>query len=132
MQSPENAFFAKRIEAAVNAPLDVARRNRPWDGARAALRPIPGAEVRDIELSKNRTYCCGAGGGCLWKEKEASPGGAINQKRLDQIGEANPETLAGGCPCCMSMLEDALKLPSLEAVRDPSELIADSSGALDK
>jgi Fe-S oxidoreductase len=49
-------------------PCYMARHNRKWDGARSALKAIPGADVTDVDLSKNRTFCCGAGGGCFWKE----------------------------------------------------------------
>ena len=56
-------------------------------------------------------------------------------KRFDQIREAKPETVAVGCPFCMTMLEDALKSRLLEEqmqVRDLSELVADTTGALSK
>jgi len=111
-------------------PCYMARHNRKWDGARAALRAIPGSEVAEVEQSKNRTFCCGAGGGCMWKEEHE--GTRINQKRFDQLSEAKPETIAVGCPFCMTMLEDALKSRSLEEsmrVRDLSELVAESTGA---
>jgi Fe-S oxidoreductase len=111
-------------------PCYMARHNRKWDGARSALKAIPGAKVKDIDLSKNRTFCCGAGGGCMWKEEKE--GTRINQKRFDQINEATPETMAVGCPFCMTMMEDALKSRSMEdqmRVRDLSELIAESTGA---
>ena len=36
-------------------PCFMARHDRKWDGARAALGAIPGATVADIEQSKNRT-----------------------------------------------------------------------------
>jgi Fe-S oxidoreductase len=110
-------------------PCYMARHNRKWDGAREALRAIPGTDVADIELSKNRTFCCGAGGGCFWKEEHE--GTRINQKRFDQISGAKPETLAVGCPFCMTMMEDAVKSRSLEEemrVRDISELVAESIG----
>ncbi|HKM98868.1 MAG TPA: (Fe-S)-binding protein, partial [Candidatus Binataceae bacterium] len=45
-------------------PCYMARHNRKWDGAREALRAIPGAEVVEVDQSKSRTFCCGAGGGC--------------------------------------------------------------------
>ena len=111
-------------------PCYMARHNRKWDGARAALRAIPGSDVAEVEQSKNRTFCCGAGGGCMWKEEHE--GTRINQKRFDQLSEAKPETIAVGCPFCMTMLEDALKSRSLEEsmrVRDLSELVAESTGA---
>ena len=133
MQSPEETFFAERI-AAITVPLHMAWHNRKWDGARSALKAIPGAQVEDIDLSKNRTFCCGAGGGCMWKEEEQGTE-RINHRRFDQINAANPETLAAGCPFCMAMMEDALKSRSLEEkmrVRDLSELIAESTGAAPK
>ena len=114
-------------------PCYMARHNRKWDGARSALKSIPGAKVTDIDLSTNRTFCCGAGGGCMWKEEQE--GTRINQKRFDQINEATPETIAVGCPFCMTMMEDALKSRSLEdhmRVRDLSELIAESTGVTTK
>jgi Fe-S oxidoreductase len=88
-------------------PCYMARHNRQWEGARNALRAIPGTEVEDVDQSKNRTFCCGAGGGCMWKEEHE--GTRINQKRFDQISVANPKTIAVGCPFCMTMMEDALK-----------------------
>jgi Fe-S oxidoreductase len=84
-------------------------------------------------LCKNRTFCCGPGGGCFWKEERE--GSRINHMRFDQLREAKPETLAVGCPFCMTQMEDAMKARSMEEkmrVRDISELIADSTGALDK
>ena len=109
-------------------PCYMARHNRQWDGARNALRAIPGTEVEDVDQSKNRTFCCGAGGGCMWKEEHE--GSRINQKRFDQLSVANPKTVAVGCPFCMTMMEDALKSRSLEdsmRVRDLIEIVAEST-----
>ncbi len=114
-------------------PCYMARHNRKWEGARAALGAIPGAELEDVEQSKNRTFCCGAGGGCFWKEEHE--GTRINQKRFDQLSEARPEAIAVGCPFCMTMMEDAVKSRSLEdrmRVRDLAELVAESTGAKPK
>ncbi len=82
-------------------------------------------------LCKNRTFFCGSGGGCFWKEEEKDTT-RINHMRFDQIAVANPETLAVGCPFCMTMMEDAVKSRSLEEklrIRDLSELIAESTTA---
>jgi Fe-S oxidoreductase len=124
---------AIRARMTYHDPCYMARHNRKWDGARGALRAIPGAEVTDVDQSKNRTFCCGAGGGCMWKEEHE--GTRINQKRFDQLSEAKPECVAVGCPFCMTMLEDAVKSRSLEdslRVRDLSELVAESTGAQGK
>ncbi len=52
--------------------------------------------------------------------------------RFDQIAVANPETLAVGCPFCMTMMEAVVKSRALEEklrTRDLSELIAESTTA---
>ena len=132
MQSPEETFFAERITA-ITVPLHMARHKRKWDSARSALKAIPGANVNDVDLCKNRPFCCGSGGGCFWKEEKDTT--RINHMRFDQIAVANPETLAIGCPFCMTMMEDAVKSRSLEEnlrIRDLSELIAESISPVTK
>jgi Fe-S oxidoreductase len=114
-------------------PCFMARHDRKWNSARRALGAIPGAEISDVDQSKNRTYCCGAGGGCMWKE-EVGPH-RINAARFDQLTAAKPETVATGCPFCMTMMTDAMKAKSLEdtmEVRDLSELVAESAGVPNK
>ncbi|MGO9057538.1 MAG: (Fe-S)-binding protein [Candidatus Binataceae bacterium] len=114
-------------------PCFMARHDRKWNSARQALGAIPGAEVTDVDQSKNRTFCCGAGGGCMWKEEVGHR--RINAERFDQLTKAKPETVATGCPFCMTMMTDAMKAQSLEEtmeVRDLSELVAEATGASTK
>jgi Fe-S oxidoreductase len=113
-------------------PCYMARHNREWNGAREAIGAIPGAELTDVDQSKHRTFCCGAGGGCFWKEEERK-GERINERRFDQLSQATPQTIGVGCPFCMTMLEDAVKSNSKEEsmrVRDVVELVAESTGSL--
>jgi len=113
-------------------PCYMARHNREWSGAREAIAAIPGAELTEVDQSKNRTFCCGAGGGCFWKEEERQ-GERINEHRFEQLNQATPQTIGVGCPFCMTMLEDAVKSHSLEEtmrVRDVVELIAEATGAV--
>jgi Fe-S oxidoreductase len=105
----------------------MARHDGKWESARALLGAIPETELQEAAESKNRTYCCGAGGGCFWKEEVG--GTRINEHRLNQLTRTNSETVAVGCPFCMTMLEDAVKARSLEEtirVRDLSELMAEA------
>jgi Fe-S oxidoreductase len=63
----------------------------------------------------------------VWKEEKE--GSRINYKRLDQLLEAKPETIAVGCPFCMLMLDDAVKGKNLDEtvqVKDLVEIIAES------
>ncbi len=110
----------------------MARHNQMWEGAREAITSLPGSKLTDIPESKNRTFCCGAGGGGFWKEEERK-GERINERRFDLLNQASPQTIGVGCPFCMTMLEDAVKSRSLEEsmrVRDVIELVAESTGAI--
>ena len=122
--------FEKPLAARItyHDPCFMARHDGKWESARALLDAIPETDLQDAAESKNRTYCCGAGGGCFWKEEVG--GTRINEHRLSQLIRTKPETVAVGCPFCMTMLEDAVKARSLEEtirVRDLSELVADAT-----
>jgi len=121
--------FEKALAARItyHDPCFMARHDGKWESARALLGAIPETELEEAAESKNRTYCCGAGGGCFWKEEIG--GTRINEHRLIQLTRTRAETVAVGCPFCMTMLEDAVKARSLEEtirVRDLSELVAEA------
>ena len=108
-------------------PCYLSRHNGRYAPPREALRAIPGIKLNDVEQSKNRTFCCGAGGGSVWKEE--TQGSRINYTRVDQLMKADPETIAVGCPYCMIMMDDAVKGKDLDEqvqVKDLVELVSES------
>lgn len=111
-------------------PCFMARHDQKWKGARSVLHAVPSAEVKEIEQSRERTYCCGAGGGCFWKEEAGKP--RINETRFRQLTATTPEVIATGCPFCMTMLSDSTKQSSVDRrpvqVRDLVEIVAESAG----
>lgn len=117
--------FSKRVT--FHDPCYLSRHNRRYDAPRTALQAIPQLQLREIPQSKTRTFCCGAGGGAVWKEERE--GSRINQKRLEQLLAATPDTIAVGCPFCMIMMDDAVKGKNVDEqveVKDLVELVADS------
>jgi Fe-S oxidoreductase len=122
---PNSAAAARRVT--YHDPCYMARHNGRFSAARSVLRALPGSVVGEVACSRERTFCCGAGGGCFWKEERE--GTRINQHRFAQLCEADPETVAVGCPFCLTQMEDALKARSLEErmnVKDLAELVADA------
>jgi hypothetical protein len=106
----------------------MARHNRKWDSARSALKAIPGANVNDVDLCKHRTFCCGSGGRCFWKEGEGHDAHQSHALRSDCRGES------GNAGRRMPVLHDddggRGQIRSLEEklrTRDLSELIAEST-----
>ncbi|HKA53849.1 MAG TPA: (Fe-S)-binding protein [Candidatus Binatia bacterium] len=108
-------------------PCYLSRHNRCFAAPRSVLSAVPRLRLTDVAQSKNRTFCCGAGGGAVWKEEKE--GSRINYKRLEQLMAADPETVAVGCPFCMIMMDDAVKGKNLDEkvqVKDLVEIIAES------
>jgi len=108
-------------------PCYLSRHNQRYAAPRSALQTVPQLKLNEVVQSKNRTFCCGAGGGSVWKEEKE--GSRINHKRLSQLMEAHPETIAVSCPFCMIMMDDAVKGKNLDEqvqVKDMLEIISES------
>ena len=74
------------------------------------------------------SICCGAGGGQMFKEPEKGDKD-INELRTEDALETKPDIIATGCPYCMTMMSDGVKVKEKEneiKVMDVAELIASS------
>jgi len=114
------------LDLAYHDPCYLGRTNDEYDAPRFLLNEIPGLEVREAELSRDRSMCCGAGGGRMWLEE--SLGTRINQLRFDQLRASGTPEIAVACPYCFSMLSDAQREGGLEDAQtlDVIELVARS------
>lgn len=63
-----------------------------------------------VELPRHgrKSFCCGAGGGQMWKEEEDGLE-RVNANRFREAQATGAKTLGVGCPFCMIMLNDARK-----------------------
>ncbi|MDP9112062.1 MAG: (Fe-S)-binding protein [Acidobacteriota bacterium] len=110
-------------------PCFMARHDQKSEGARTVLHAIPDAEIKDVDQSRERTFCCGAGGGGFWKEEVGKP--RINETRFVQLTVNKPAVVATGCPFCMTMMTDAMNAGGGDEsmqVRDLAELVAEAAG----
>ena len=90
------------------------RHNGIYDQPRNVLKAA-GANIVEIDKSKNFGFCCGAGGGRMWLEEEAVEGyKRINDTRTDQLLEPNPEMIVTNCPFCLTMISDGVKAADAE------------------
>lgn len=83
------------------------RYNDIYESPREVLSKIPGAQLQEMQRSRNTAMCCGAGGGWMWMEEPRDK--RVNQIRVDQALETNPEVVAVSCPFCTTMMMDGLK-----------------------
>jgi Fe-S oxidoreductase len=104
------------------------RYNDVYDAPRKVLEAIPGVQLREVNYwNKNKGLCCGAGGAQMFKEEHE--GQRVNVKRTLQLLETGAQTIASGCPFCMTMLTDGLKAHEKEESvqqKDVAELLAES------
>jgi Fe-S oxidoreductase len=76
------------------------------DEPRALLTRF-GADIREPERNRENPYCCGAGGGLLFADKEEEPGSRISDVRFKQLQATGANTVVTGCPFCSIMLKGA-------------------------
>ncbi|MBI1730109.1 (Fe-S)-binding protein [Candidatus Acetothermia bacterium] len=101
------------------------RYNNIYDPQRAAIDAIPGVKRVEMTRSRERGMCCGAGGGLMWVEEDQ--GKRVNDRRLKQALEVEPDILATACPFCMIMMEDGIKNNDVKLQdKDIAELVADA------
>jgi Fe-S oxidoreductase len=66
-----------------------------------------GAEIKEPVRNRENPYCCGAGGGLLFADKEEEPGSRISDVRFKQLQETGASTVVTACPFCSIMLKGA-------------------------
>jgi heterodisulfide reductase subunit D len=101
------------------------RANNEYTAPRQLIEAL---DANLVEMKRCRTngLCCGAGGAQMFKEPE--PGHKdINIERAEEAISTGAQTIAVGCPFCMTMLTDGLKSKEKEEsikVFDLAELLA--------
>jgi Fe-S oxidoreductase len=86
-------------------PCYLGRYNGAYEAPRQILQAIPGLELRELERSREKGLCCGAGGGRMWMEEKL--GSRINQARMKEIAESGAGAVGVSCPFCMVMIGNA-------------------------
>jgi Fe-S oxidoreductase len=83
------------------------RYNDIYDQPRVILDTIPGVNIIEMQRTKSKGLCCGAGGGRMWMEEHE--GKRINVERTEEALAVKPDIIGTACPFCMTMLEDGVK-----------------------
>jgi Fe-S oxidoreductase len=104
----------------------IGRWDDSYENPRDVLNAVPGVKVQEMELNKEQSFCCGAGGGRMWMEEDI--GKRVNVERTDQALDTDPDAIAVNCPFCMTMFTDGLKTRDAENVplKDLAEIVADN------
>ena len=105
-------------------PCYLGRHNKIVDAPREALKSA-GALTIEMPRHAEKSFCCGAGGAQMWKEEEAGTA-RVNVTRFDEAKSTGAETVAVGCPFCLTMMTDASKADGgVVQVKDVAEIVAE-------
>ncbi|MFZ1321437.1 MAG: (Fe-S)-binding protein [Ignavibacteria bacterium] len=103
------------------------RYNNIYEQPRESIKSIPGINVVEMARSKDKGFCCGAGGGRMFLEETV--GKRVNIERTEEALETGANTIVSACPFCMTMLTDGLKEKEKSEevkVKDVAELVLES------
>lgn len=119
-------------EVTFHDPCYLGRHNGVYDAPRDVLKSM-GTTVLELERTREKSFCCGAGGAQFWKEEEEGET-RISEARFQEIqrrldGAKEGKTVAVGCPFCKSMLNSTpSKAETTIEVKDVAELLLERVG----
>ncbi len=87
-------------------PCYLGRHNQIYEPPRELLEST-GVDLVEMPRNKERSFCCGAGGGRMWMEEKL--GTRINMNRVDEAIATGAQEVAVGCPFCRVMVSDGVK-----------------------
>ena len=106
-------------------PCYLGRHNGEYEAPRAILRRLVRDAPLEFGMSREKSMCCGAGGGRMWLEEKI--GKRINVARVEQALPHAPSVIATACPYCAVMVSDGVSALGKEIhTKDIAELVADA------
>ena len=106
-------------------PCYLGRYNDEYDAPREVMQKSSKLKILEMEQTKEKAKCCGAGGGHFWMDLKQ--GERINVQRVEQAQATGADKVATGCPFCLQMMEDGVTLKESQMeVLDIAEVVAEN------
>lgn len=115
------------VRVVYHDPCHLGRHCGIYDEPRKILGKIPGVEVAELEWTKDKSFCCGAGGGL--KASAGDLAMAVARMRLDDALSKEADLLVSACPFCKhNLLDSANKYNLAIGIKDITEIVAENLG----
>lgn len=114
-------------ELTFHDPCYLGRHHGQYNAPREVLTSIPGVSLKEMEKNKDKSLCCGMGGGNMWYE--LPEGQHLAHNRLEQIGDVKVNKLATSCSFCMinfNSSKGTVKTTEELQIEDVASLLAKS------
>lgn len=111
------------LKTAFHDPCFLGRYNGEYDSPRKLIRSIDGLALLELKHSRQKSLCCGSGGGTVPREVAAANG----RKWIRQAVKEGVEAVVTGCPYCLEILSAAAR----EESKGKPVLVVDVAGLLD-
>jgi heterodisulfide reductase subunit D len=116
-----------KLRVAYHDPCHLGRHCGIYEEPRRILEKIPGVEISEMEWTRDKSFCCGAGGGL--KALSSDLAMSIARRRLDDALNRKAELVVSACPFCKhNLLDSANKYKLPIEVRDITEMVAENMG----
>ncbi|MCG6988819.1 MAG: (Fe-S)-binding protein [Gemmatimonadetes bacterium] len=108
-------------------PCYLGRHNGIYDEPRNVLKSLAGVELVEMADSREKSLCCGGGGGRIWAETPKTE--RFADLRMAQARDTGAQVLATACPYCVTNFEESrLSLDEGDPfqVKDITELVLEA------
>jgi Fe-S oxidoreductase len=116
----------KKATITFHDPCYLGRYNDEYDAPRNIVDMVASDRV-EMKRSRDKSFCCGAGGGQMWMEERE--GKRVNIERTEEALALKPDVIGTGCPFCLTMMTDGVKAKDAAEkvqVKDIAELVLDA------
>ena len=110
---------APRETVVFHDPCYLGRYRNVYDEPRSVIARY--AEPEDPRRARERSFCCGAGGGQMFLGEEQ--GKRVNVERAEELVRSGAQTIGTACPFCQTMFRDALGAAAASTGAAPPKLL---------